>query len=282
MKGDEKRHLSSNLSELIEKFSQNDVIAEMEKEYQSAPAKLVPVASIDDNHFISKVKIAKPIVDYFASTLREKGIFNPLVVTPNGERFEIVLGRKRFLGAKKAGLVSLPCVIKEMGEEEELLTLLADNRDQRESNVLEMALICSALQKKFGYTQQTLASLSHQSRCQITNTMRLLRLSPELQEEVSLGKLSYGHAKAIASLNQEEMGEAVKKIHESKLSVRETERYVSSKKKGLEGQTLMDDYDIPNLKSLEIAGNSIKLKFASEEAKNEFLRSFCKNKNRQD
>lgn len=282
MKSDEKGHLSSNLSELIEKFSQNDVIAEMEKEYQSAPAKLVPVASLDDNHFISNVKIAKPIVDYFASTLKEKGIFNPLVVTPKGERFEVVLGRKRFLGAKKAGLVSLPCVIKEMGEEEELLTLLADNRDQRESNVLEMALICSALQRRFGYTQETLASLSHQSRCQITNTMRLLRLSPALQEEVSLGKLSYGHAKAIASLSQEEMTEAAKEIHESHLSVRETERYVASKKNGYAAQTSSDDLDIPNLESFEIAGNLVKLKFRSDRAKKEFLRSFCKNKNQQD
>lgn len=281
MKSNEKKRLSSNLSELIEKFSQNDVIAEMEKEYQSAPAKLVPVASLDDNHFISNVKIAKPIVDYFASTLKEKGIFNPLVVTPKGERFEVVLGRKRFLGAKKAGLVSLPCVIKEMGEEEELLTLLADNRDQRESNVIEMALICFALQKRFGYTQETLASLSHQSRCQITNIMRLLRLNPELQEEVSLGKLSYGHAKAIASLNQAEMVETVEKIQKSHLSVRETERYVASKKNGNAFETNMDGFVIPNLESLETAGNSIKLKFTSEEAKNEFLRSFCKNKNQQ-
>ncbi len=274
MKSDDKRRLSSNLSDLIEKFSQNDVIAEMEKEYQSAPAKLVNLVSLVDNRFISSVKLAKTTIDYFAATLKEKGIFNPLVVTPSGDKFEVVLGRKRYLGAKKAGLVSLPCVIKEMGEEEELLILLADNRDQRESNVMEMALICSALQKRFGYTQQTLASLSHQSRCQITNTMRLLRLSPELQEEVSLGKLSYGHAKAIASLTPEGMEEAVQKIHESKLSVRETELYVADKKAGLSGVQSLMEYDIPNLKSLRIAGKSVRLDFTSEEAKNEFLRGF--------
>lgn len=276
MKGDEKKRLSANLSELIEKFSQNDVIAEMEKEYQSAPAKLVNLASIVDNHFISNVKIAKSIIEYFCATLKEKGVFNPLVVTPVGDKFEVVLGRKRYLGAKKAGLVSLPCVIKEMSEEEELLILLADNRDQRESNVLEMALICSALQTRFGYTQQMLASLSHQSRCQITNTLRLLRLSPELQEEVSLGKLSYGHAKAIASLSLEEMSDTAKKIHESKLSVRETERYVSNKKAGNTPASDMDKYGIPNLKSIKIAGKSIKLDFTSEEGKNAFLRGFCK------
>ena len=274
MKGDEKKHLSASLSELIEKFSQNDVIAEMEKEYQSAPAKLVNIASIVDNHFISGVKIAKSVIEYFSSTLKEKGVFNPLVVTPIGEKFEVVLGRKRFLGAKKAGLVSLPCVIKEMSEEEELLILLADNRDQRESNVLEMALICSSLQKRFGYTQQMLASLSHQSRCQITNTLRLLRLSPELQEEVSLGKLTYGHAKAIASLGPEEMAKTAKEIHERKLSVRETEHFVSGKKAGANHVEDACVYDIPHLKSLKISGNSVKLNFTSEEGKNAFLRGF--------
>lgn len=276
MKSDERKRLSPNLSELIEKFSQNDIIAEMEKEYQSAPAKLVSLSSLDDNHFIADVKIADGIIEYFASALREKGIFNPLVVTPNGERFEVVLGRKRFLGAQRAGLVSLPCIIKEMGEEEELLTLLADNRDQRESNPIEMALICSALQNRFGYTQQTLASLSHQSRCQITNTMRLLRLSPSFQEEVSLGLLSYGHAKAIASLAPGDMERVVNKIHAEHLSVRETERFVANMKKKGQG---CGAEDVPEI---SVSGNVVTLKFASSEGKNEFLRDFLKTKNRRD
>lgn len=282
MKGAEKKALSSSLSDLIEKFSQNDVIAEMEKEYQNAPAKLVNVASIDDNHFISSVRLAKSVVDYFASTIKEKGIFNPLVVTPKGERFEVVLGRKRFLGAKKAGLVSLPCVIKEMGEEEELLTLLADNRDQRESNVLEMALICEALQVRFGYTQQTLASLSHQSRCQITNTMRLLKLSKPLQEEVSLGKLSYGHAKAIASLDETTMVFAVSQIHEKKMSVRETERYVASlKENSMNGAQTQRGY-LSGVVNIVENDNSVTLVFSAKEEKDKFLQGFLQIKNRRD
>lgn len=268
---DRKTPLASNLSQLIEKFSQNDVIAEMEKEYQSAPARLVNLSSLKDNDVIGGVKIAPSIVEYFASTIKEKGIFNPLVARPVFEGYEVVLGRKRFLGAKQAGIVSVPCVIKEMGDEEELLMLLADNRDQRESNILEMALICQALQKRFHYTQQTLASLSHQSRCQITNTLRLLSLTPELQEEVSLGKLSYGHAKAIASLKGAELEEAARAIREGHLSVRETETFVKNRKGKNKAEGRMDLAKKFGASKMKIKGNSVRFEFPSEAERDRFI-----------
>ncbi len=271
-KSEKRPAFASNLSDLIEKFSQNDVIAEMEKEYQSAPTKLVNLSSLHDNIFIGSVKLSDEIVDYFASTIREKGVFNPLVVRPSGIGYEVVLGRKRFLGAKEAGIVSLPCVIKEMGDEEELLILLADNRDQRQSNILEMALICQALQTRFHYTQQTLASLSHQSRCQITNTLRLLSLTPEIQEEVSVGKLSYGHARAIVSLEGNELVEAVEEIHKNNLSVRETEAYVKSKRQGgkvLGPSALAKKFGASKMK---IKGNSIRFDFSNEEKRDKFIK----------
>ena len=268
-----KTSLAPSLKDLIEKFSQNDVIAEMEKEYQSAPARLVNLSSLDDNSFIGSVKLAPEIVDYFASTIKEKGVFNPLVIRPAKDRFEVVLGRKRFLGARKAGIVSLPCVIKEMEDEEELLILLADNRDQRESNILEMALICQALQKRFHYTQHTLASLSHQSRCQITNTLRLLRLTPALQEEVSLGKLSYGHARAIASLKGEELSRAAEIIHQENLSVRETEAWVKERKRGGKLQTNSELAKKVGASKLKIKGNAVRLEFSSEAKRDKFIKA---------
>ena len=266
-----KTPIAPSLSALIEKFSQNDVIAEMEKEYQTAPARLVRLSLLDDNSYIGRVPLAPSIVEYFASTIKEKGIFNPLVLRPHGNRFEVVLGRKRYLGAKKAGTVSVPAVIREMGDEEELLMLLADNRDQKESNIVEMALVYQALRKRFGYTQETLASLSHQSRVQITNTERLLRLPVSLQEEVSLGELSYGHAKAIASLSQEEALQMAKEIEERSLSVRETEALVREKKKG---SSLSQEEELrakTKAKAVESKKKSVTFLFEDEPSKQEFL-----------
>jgi len=140
-----KRILSSSLSELVNKFSQQNIIAEIEKRYQSAPAKLLPISLIDDNAFISKVKIPEKTQEYFASRLKEKGFYNPLVVrTKEDGHYEIILGRKRLFGARKAGMLSLPCAFAEVEDEETLLMLLADTRDQREANVIEMALVQGA------------------------------------------------------------------------------------------------------------------------------------------
>ena len=265
---------SSELSELIERFSQQNIVAEMEKRYQSAPARLVPTDLIDDNRFIEEVVLPTKTIQDFSTRIKEKGFYNPLVVRQKeNERYEIILGRKRYVGAKEAGLVSLPCVIAEAKDEEVLLMLLADTRDQREANVVEMALVCKKLQDDFGYTQQMLADLSYQSRPQITNILRILRLPSSTRKDLCLGKLSYGHAKVIVSLPQEEIVPMVRRIQKEKLSVRKTEEIVTSFLKGNE----------ENESTLVVAGGSMRktkrsitFTFETEEALAAFLSTLKK------
>jgi ParB family chromosome partitioning protein len=274
MKKGSKPILSASLSELIEKFSREDVIAVMEKEYQSAPAKLIPISLIDDTKFISDVLFPEDTIESFAKGLKEKGFYNPLVVRKKGkERYEVVLGRKRFFGAQKAGILSLPCVIANVSDEEELLMLLADTRDNRDSNVVEMALVCQALSKRFGYSQKTLAELSHQSRSQITNTLRILRLPKSVRDDICLGKLSYGHARAVASLDGERLRAALRKIFDEKMSVRDTERYVKSL--GQSDPFHNEEIIKEATRASEVIEKkkSLTLVFDSEEAKQEFLNS---------
>ncbi len=273
MKKDREPILSnSSLSDLIEKFSQEDVIAVMEKEYQSAPAKLIPITLIEDTAYVREVLYPEDTISTFAEGLREKGFYNPLVVRPIGDKYEVILGRKRFFGAKKAGILSLPCAIVNVGDEEELLMLLADTRDNRNANVVEMALVCDALSKKFGYSQKTLAELSHQSRSQITNTLRILRLPKRVRNDICLGKLSYGHAKAIASLENADLKVALRRIKDFNLSVRDTERYVQS----LSGAAFFHDEDAIKKKTkasaVVVKKRSCTLYFDSEEEKDEFLK----------
>ncbi len=215
--------IKTSLNELVRKFSENDVIARMEKEYQSQGGNSVPLSLIDDNSFVKKVRLSPESIDRISKGITERGLFNPLVVRPSGSHYELILGRRRYFGAKKAGLSEVPCVKVEAGDEEMLLMLLADNRDQREANVVEMAILYKALVDRFSYTQSTLASLSHQSRSQVTNIMRLLSLPDKVLMEVSDGSLSYGHARAILSLSDDEIERITKRIHEENLSVRDTE-----------------------------------------------------------
>ena len=256
MKRGKKGILSSNLSDLVEKFSQQNIVAEIEKRYQNAPARLLPIGLIDDTHFVSDVILPEDTIEYFATRLKEKGFYNPLVVRPNeGGRYEIILGRKRFYGAQRAGLESLPCAFAKVGDEEMLLMLLADARDQREANVIELAVVCRHLQQDFGYTQETLAELTHQSRCQISNILRVLSLPEELLRDICLKKLSYGHGRALASLPSEDAIALAKRIEEEKISVRECEKIVRK----MRGEAKRPPFEIYE------DGLTLTLRFPSEE-----------------
>ncbi len=273
MKETNNKILSSNLEDLIGKFSREDVIEEMEKEYQSAPSRLISPSAIEDNHFIEEVLVPPKTIDNFAQGLKEKGLYNPLVVTQKEKgRYELVLGRKRFLGAKKAGLVSLPCAVIDISEEEMLLMLLADTRDQREGNVVEMALVYQALISLYGYKQQTLADLSHQSRCQVTNTLRILKLPRLVRDQICLGKLSYGHGRAVASLPADLQEKVLKQIKDEHLSVRESEKLVQSLLRRGEKEE-----EIASLKTrygaeISMTEKKVSFSFSSKQERDEFLR----------
>jgi ParB family chromosome partitioning protein len=269
-----KEALNPSLSELVRKFSKNDVIAEMEKEYQRVAAKNVPLSLIDDNIFVKRVQIPSEILERVEKSIKERGIFNPLVVRPSGSHYELILGRKRYFAAKMAGLKEVPAVIADVGDEETLLMLLADTRDQREADVVEMALVYQALSEKFDYSQATLADLAHQSRSQVTNTMRILRLPDHVISEISAGLLSYGHAKAIASLSDEEVEEVVRLIHQEKLSVRQTEELAKQYSTSL--PQLMPDRaellkEALGAQSVILKKNGISISFLDETERDAFL-----------
>lgn len=267
-----KKKTNPTLEVLLNRYSQNDVIAEMEREYASVSSKNVLLSSIDDNHVVKKVSFPKDVVESLGESIKEKGFFSPLLVRPSGTHYELILGRKRFMGAKEAGLTYVPCVIKDVPDEEMLLTILADTRDQRDGNVVEMALIFSALQEKFSYSQNTLGEVAHLSRSQVTNILRLLHLPDEVLKEIMNGTLSYGHAKAIASLSDDKIQDVVKKIHEGHLSVRDTE-YLAKQLQNKEiGHTCIDEVKKKTGASkVTIKKNSVTLYFSSEEDKNKFI-----------
>lgn len=267
--------LSNDLSELIKRFSKDDVIAEMEKEYQSVAAKNIPLIEIDDNSFIKRVPVREDDIERISASVGEKGLYNPLVVRPSGSHYELILGRKRYYAAKRSHLQEVPAVIKHLGDEETLLMLLADTRDQRNGNVVEMALVYEALSERFSYSQKTLAELSHQSRSQVTNILRLLQLPDHIVAELSEGDLTYGHAKAIASLSDDEIERIIALIHERHLSVRETEALAKqySKTPQVCPNPNEDLKSLSKAESVLVKKNSVSFLFANEQDKETFLAS---------
>lgn len=264
--------IKSNLSSLVNKFAKSDVIVDMEKVYQSLSPKYVKTDMIDDNIYLKKAKIAENILHKISINIKENGLKSPLVIRPKKDHFEIVLGRKRLLASKISKIEMVPVVVSNVSDEEMLLMLLADNRDQRNANVIETALLCRELCSSYHYSQQTLSVFIHQSRSQITNIMRLLNLPDSVIRDISVGKLSYGHAKAIASLPESIVIETVDEIYNYHLSVREIENIVK-RYKNRELQ-LNSEEQLLNRKYhcfTSIKKNSVSFSFSSEEEKRSFI-----------
>ena len=265
----------SSLSKLVKKFSQEDVILQMEKEYRSVASVNIPLDKIDDNSYVNKVTFSRKTVNLLGKSIKEKGFFNPLVVRRKGDRYELILGRKRYFGAKNIDLAEVPAIIREVDDEEVLLMLLADVRDEREGNIIEMALICTALSQKFNYSQATLGKLSHQSRSQVTNIVRLLSLPEKVIKEVMLGELSYGHARALLRLDEFEIEEAVKTIHHNKLSVRETEALVKRYRyEDGDYEELISLITKSNARDVKIKPASVSFEFDTVEEKEAFIKKY--------
>lgn len=260
------------LSKLLKRFSNTNVIANMEKEYQTATPRYISTNLIDDNGFIRKAKVnEEKLIKDFAH-LAEKGLKSPLIIRAKKDHYEIILGRRRLLASKKFNLPSVPCVLIDVGDEEVLLLLASDMRDSINRNMVELSLVCNTLKERFNYSQRDIAILMHQSRAQITNIMRILNLPDQVLNDVSIGKLSFGHAKAIITLPDQFITEIVQRIYKDALSVRDTEKIIFEHKHGINYLPEENRIDKKYNCTTNILRKRIVLSFETEEDQEKFLK----------
>ena len=165
-------------------------------------------------------------------SIREFGVLQPIVVRPLSEqpgKYELVMGERRLRATQKAGLSSIPAVIRETADVDMLRDALLENLHRAQLNPLEEASAYQQLLSDFGITQDELASRIGRSRPQITNTLRLLKLPETVQLRVAAGVLTAGHARAILSVgDQPGMLRLADKIVNEDLSVRAAEAAAAS------------------------------------------------------
>jgi len=158
-----------------------------------------------------------------AGSIKTHGVLQPILVRPIADgRYEIVAGERRWRAAQRAGLHSIPAVIREFNEVEVLEIAIVENVQRADLNPIEEAQGFQALIDRFGRTQEEIADAVGKSRPHIANMLRLLKLPEDLQEMVRDGRLSSGHARAILTA-PDPRGLAQKAITEG-LNVREVER----------------------------------------------------------
>ncbi len=176
-----------------------------------------------------------------AYSIGELGVLQPIVVRPSREdgdtSYELVMGERRWRATQRAGLGTIPAIVRETSDDDLLRDALLENLHRSQLNPLEEAAAYQQLMEEFNTTQEELSRRIGRSRPQISNTIRLLRLPPLVQRRVAAGVLSSGHARALLSLaDPAEMERLAQRIVAEGLSVRATEEAVSLSE-GIERKT---------------------------------------------
>ncbi len=185
----------------------------------------IPIGSIVPNPHQPRLHFDETKLAELAESIKVHGILQPLIVTKNESGYELIAGERRLQAAKRAGLATVPVVVKDVGDNQVKLELaIIENIQRHDLNPIEEAKAYLRLAEEFNLPQEEVAKKMGKSRSTVANTLRLLTLPVEIQRAVIEGKLSEGHAKALLAIDNPEKQRALfELIIKEELTVRETE-----------------------------------------------------------
>ena len=208
----------------------DDVLSDINGKSTSGSTK-IKISDIKPNPYQPRTTFDPAALQELADSIKEHGVFTPLLVRKSLNGYELVAGERRLRAAKLAKLNEVPCVVKEFSDKEMMEISILENIQRENLSPIEEAKAYEQLQNKYEYTQDLLAKRIGKSRAYITNTLRLLKLPIKVQELVQKGKITYGHARALLPIeNEEKITALANRIIEEGLSVRDIERIVNNTK----------------------------------------------------
>ena len=192
----------------------------------------VDINAIDANPFQPRIDFDEEEIAGLAGSIENQGLLQPVVLRPHGDRYQIISGERRVRAFRFLKRESVPCIVKEMVTDREMLELaLVENIQREQLNEIEKAAAYKKLIMEFGYTHEDLAKQVGKSRAAVTNSLRLLNLPEEVQQMVRRNELGMGHARALLSLESaEKQVEAARQFAGEKLTVRDVESAVKREK----------------------------------------------------
>jgi ParB family chromosome partitioning protein len=187
----------------------------------------IPVHGVSPNPKQPRTRFDDETIDSLAASIREVGILQPIVVRRVAGRYELIAGERRLRAARKAGLATIPAVVRDSDDADTLREAIIENIHREDLGPIELAEAFRALLDDLGLKQETLAERLGVSRSHIANTLRLLQLSPEVQQLLVDGKIQAGHARTLLGLPDAEAQAALAlRAAAEGLSVREVEDLV--------------------------------------------------------
>jgi ParB family chromosome partitioning protein len=241
----QKKGLGRGLSALIP--SAQEIIVDRREQRATHE---VAVDRISPSPFQPRRTFDEAKIEELAASIRNQGIIQPLVVRPKGDGFELIAGERRWRAAMKAGLSRVPVVVRDASDHEALQLALVENLQREDLNPIEEASGYRRLQEEVHWSQEEMAERVGKSRPAIANSLRLLSLPAEVQQEVAAGNLPAGQARALLGLHTDALiVSACRDVIAKGLSTRETEKMVRlllMGRKRRRGVPLID----PDLKSI--------------------------------
>lgn len=226
----------------------------------------LPLSEIVPNKDQPRKTFDEAALDELADSIRQHGILQPLLVRPIATGgYQLVAGERRWRASKRAGLKEVPVVVKELSDTETMEIAIIENLQREDLNPIEEAEGLQALIDKCGFTQEQVAVSVGKSRPAIANSLRLLKLPPEVRDMAKNGEISAGHARALLAFDNEAMiYEAAQNIVKNKMTVRDIERLAKISEKNssvsVKRSKRRDSfYDEVELSLSEILGRRVKV-----------------------
>ncbi|CAD7049136.1 chromosome partitioning protein ParB [Pseudorhizobium endolithicum] len=186
------------------------------------PDRLVPIEHVDRNPRNPRRQFDESDLQDLASSIRQHGIVQPVVVRSVGDRYEIIAGERRWRAAQLAGLHEIPVIVRDVDDRTALEIAIVENVQRADLNPLEEALGYDQLIAEYGYTQNDLGGIIGKSRSHVANSLRLLKLPEPVRNMLASGALSAGHARALITTS--DPVSLARTIVSKGMSVRDAER----------------------------------------------------------
>ena len=205
----------------------------------------LPLDDVLPNRFQPRIKFNEEPINELASSIKEHGVIQPIVVRAVGDRYEIIAGERRFKAATLAGLPTIPAIITDLNDKDSAEVALIENVQRQDLTPIEEAISYKKILDMGYLTQDDLAQKLGKNQSTIANKLRLLNLDEEVQEALLNGKISERHARSLLKLT--DMGDQVNllnKIIEERLTVRKTDEEINNMLNGNNNQENIKDIEV--------------------------------------
>lgn len=208
----------------VKKETKEDV-----KEERGGQETIVKITMVEPNRKQPRKNFDEDALQELSDSIKQFGLIQPILVQDRKDHYEIIAGERRWRAAKMAGLKEIPVIIRDYTEREIMEISLIENIQREDLNPIEEAQAYKRLLEEFNLKQDEVAERVSKSRAAVTNSMRLLKLSDEVQQMLIDDMISTGHARALLAIeNPEEQYTIAQKIFDEKLSVRDVEKLVKN------------------------------------------------------